>query len=62
MRRDDPLLLPQVLGMFRRGYDTMSISHTLEIKESIIERVLHAALAGEKVAKSLLKEDGEGHA
>jgi hypothetical protein len=60
MRRDDPNLLPEVLTMFRHGYDTMGISDRLEIKESIIERILHAALAGEKVAKELLK-DGEGH-
>jgi hypothetical protein len=61
MRRDDPHLLPEVLTMFRHGYDTMDISGRLAIKESIIERLLHAALAGEKVAKSILR-DGEGHA
>lgn len=61
MKRDDPRLLPEVLALFRRNFDTMDISDKLEIKESVIERVLHAALAGEKVAKSLLK-DGEGHA
>lgn len=51
--------------MFRQGYDTMTISDGLEIKESIIERVLHAALAGERIARDILaqEKDGEnGHA
>lgn len=61
MKRDDPKLLPRVLDLFRRGYDTMTISESLELRESIIERVLHAALAGDRIARSLLNE-GNGHA
>jgi hypothetical protein len=49
-------LMPKVLAMFRRGFDTAAIGSTLEIKEATIERVLHAALAGNRMSSYLLHE------
>lgn len=47
-------MIPQVLSMFRRGFDTAAISGMLEVKESVIERVLHIALENDRLAGVLL--------
>lgn len=60
MRLDSPDLMPQVLRMFRHGFDTAAMSDLLEIKEATIERVLHAALAGDQKAKGMLKMESPG--
>jgi len=57
MEINDKMTMQKVLGMFRRGYDTMGISDVLEINESTVERILHAALAADRKAKQIL--DGE---
>jgi hypothetical protein len=44
MNRDRGDLVPQVVSWFRRGFDTATISDVLEIRESAIERALHAGL------------------
>jgi hypothetical protein len=54
-------MMQRVLGMFRRGYDTVGISDILEIREASVERILHAALAADREAKNIIK-NGEGHA
>lgn len=71
MQADNPHLMPEVLKMFRRGFDTAAMAKMLKIHEADAERVLHTALAVERTTKELESEkekgdgqeegEGEGH-